>query len=233
VGTLRFAHPTFARLRKADEMAEPWAFGWTQLLTLAGLILTALIAVFGFRTFGRWKREKLEERRIEVAFDALTIAYETKFVFQHIRGAITHGYEWADMPKREGETEDKRSRRGPFYATFKRIEHNKEFFDKVWQLQSKCMAVFGRKIEDTFIKLHQARRGIEVAAQMLAEQVDDPVRSDDEDTHKLYQQLRRDIWDHGGYDKEKDKIGKLLQEFEQELEAAAKPIVDREYKPTT
>lgn len=93
------------------------------------------------------------------------------------------------------------------------------------------MAVFGHKIEDTFMKLHKARRTIEVAAQMLAEQVDDPVLGDDEDTRKLYQQFRRDIWDHGGYEKEKDAVGKLLQEFEQELEAAAKPIVDREYKP--
>jgi hypothetical protein len=214
-------------------MTDPWIFGWTQLFTLSGLILSALIAAFGFRTFSRWKREKLEERRIDVAFDALTIAYETKFIFQHIRGAMAHGYEWEDMPKREGDTEDKRTRRGSFYATLKRIQQNKEFFDKVWRLQPKCMAVFGRKIEDTFMKLHKARRTIEVAAQMLAEQVDDPDRGHDESTRKLYKQFRRDIWDHGNYENEKDAVGKLLQEFELELEAAAKPIVDREYKPTT
>lgn len=82
-------------------MTDPWIFGWTQLFTLSGLILSALIAAFGFRTFGRWKREKLEERRIDIAFDALTTAYETKFIFQHIRSAMAHGYEWEDMPKRE------------------------------------------------------------------------------------------------------------------------------------
>lgn len=212
-------------------MTNPWIFGWTQLLTLSGLILSALIAIFGFRTFGRWKREKLEERRIEIAFDALTLAYETKFVFQHIRSAMAHGYEWEDMPKRDGDTDDKRNRRGSFYAVFKRIQQNKEFFEKAWRLQPKCMAVFGRSIEDTFMKLHKARRSIEVAAQMLAEQVDDPYRGDDKSTRELYEQFRRDIWDHGGYQKEKDTVGKLLQEFELELEAAAKPIVDREYKP--
>jgi hypothetical protein len=214
-------------------VADPWAFGWTQILTIAGLALTALIAFFGFRTFGRWKREKLEERRIDIAFDALSLAYETKFVFQHIRGVMAHGYEWADMPKREGETEDKRNRRGTYYATFKRIESNKNFFDKVWQIQPKCMTVFGRKIEDTFLKLHKARRSIEVAAQMLAEEVDDPIRNEDDETRKLYKQLRRDLWDHGDYQTEKDEVGRLLREFEQELEAATRPIIDREYKPAT
>lgn len=211
-------------------MTGPWAFGWTQTLTLVGLLLTALIAIFGFRTFGRWKREKLEERRIEIAFDALTIAYETKFVFQHIRGAMSHGYEWADMPKLEGETEDRRNRRGPFYAAIKRIQQNKEFFEKVWTLQPKCMVVFGREIEQTFLKLHKARRSIEVAAQMLTERASDPYPDHDESNRELYKQLRRDIWDHGDFEAEKDKVGGLLREFEIELEARARPIVDAKYR---
>jgi hypothetical protein len=65
-------------------VGNPWAFGWTQLLTLIGFAITIGIAVGGFRTFGRWRREKLEERRIEAALDALTIAHETKFIFQNI-----------------------------------------------------------------------------------------------------------------------------------------------------
>lgn len=209
---------------------DPWVFGWTQLIAISGLVLTALIAIFGFRSFGRYRREKLEDRRIEIAFDALSLAYETKFIFQHIRGIMSHGYEWDDMPRRDGETEDRRSRRGPYYATFKRIQQNKDFFDKVWKLQPKCMAVFGKGIEDTFIKLHQARRNIEVAAQMLAERVDDPFESTDGSTRELYEQMRRDLWDHGNYQKERDSVGKLLEDFERELEAKAKPIIDQKYR---
>jgi hypothetical protein len=214
-------------------MTDPWAFGWTQVLTIVGLVLTASIAGFGFRTFGRWKREKLEERKIEVAFDTLTIAYETKFVFQYIRGIMVHGYEWADMPKREGDSEDRRNRRGTFYASLKRIEQNKDFFDRVWQVQPKCMTVFGRQVEDTFLKLHQARRNIEVAAQMLAEEIDDPILTNDQETRDLYKQLRRDLWDHGNFEADKDKVGKLLREFENELETVARPIVDQQFKPKT
>lgn len=52
-------------------MSDPWTFGWTQLLTIVGFIITICIAVGGFRTFGRWKREKIEEKKIEIAFEAL------------------------------------------------------------------------------------------------------------------------------------------------------------------
>jgi hypothetical protein len=59
-------------------MSNPWEFGWTQLLTVVGFGITTVIAFSGFRTFGRWKREKVEERRIEIALDALALAYESR-----------------------------------------------------------------------------------------------------------------------------------------------------------
>jgi hypothetical protein len=209
---------------------DPWAFGWTQLLTISGLTLTALIAVAGFRTFERWKREKLEEKRIDIAYEALALAYETKFIFQSIRSPLSEGYEWADMPKKDGESENERNRRGPYYAIFKRIQNNKDYFEKAWQLQPRCMAVFGRSVEDTFMKLHKARRTIEIAAQMLAQDIDDRHEPRDSATIELYKQFRRDIWDHGNFEKEKDNVAKLLQEFELELENITKPILSKKYK---
>lgn len=208
-------------------MSDPWTFGWTQVLTIIGFMITISIAIGGFRTFGRWRREKLEERRIDMAFDALTIAHETKFIFQSIRSPLAQGYEWADMPERSGDTEDKRQRRGTYYATFKRIRDNKAFFERVWKLQPRCMALFGSQVEATFMKLHQARRHVEVAAQMLAENVDDPDRTGN--SRDLYEQLRRDVWDHGGYESEKDRVGKMLNEFVTEVIRFAEPVVQQQY----
>jgi hypothetical protein len=85
--------------------SDPWPFGWTQLLTMIGFAITVGIAIGGFRTFGRWKREKLEEKRIEIAFNMLEIAYEAKFVFNNIRSPMSFEYEWKDMPEEIGETE--------------------------------------------------------------------------------------------------------------------------------
>jgi hypothetical protein len=78
-------------------MNDPWAFGWTQLLAIAGLLLTVTIAIAGFRTFGRWKREQIEERRIDVAIDALALAYEAILVFDSMRARGVNEGEFADM----------------------------------------------------------------------------------------------------------------------------------------
>jgi hypothetical protein len=57
---------------------DPWAFGWTQLLTIIGFCITVTIALGSFRTFNRWRREKIEEKRLDVALEALSIAYEAQ-----------------------------------------------------------------------------------------------------------------------------------------------------------
>jgi hypothetical protein len=46
------------------------------------------LAIVGLRTFGKWKREKIEEKRIDVAIEALAIAYEAQLVFERIRSRI-------------------------------------------------------------------------------------------------------------------------------------------------
>lgn len=209
-------------------MADSWTFGWNQILTATGLFLSASIAFLSFRTFNRWKLEKLEERRIEIAFDALTIAYQTRSVFQHIRSPLTANHELDEV---SGNDESKR-RQGQYLVALKRIAKNKDFFERVWHLQPKCMAVFGRQIDDTFMKLHKARRHIEVAAEMLAVRAIDPDIGlhQDDSTRKLYHQLRLDIWDQQSSEANDDRVGKMLKEFETELENVAKPIVDKKYK---
>src|SRR5262249_11775350 len=155
---------------------NPWTFGWTQLLTIAGFIITIVIAIGGFRTFNRWKREKIEEKRIETAIEALALVYESKFVFDHIRSPMAFGYEWADMPDNYGEPRDER---GSFYAVLKRIKANKEFFDRAWKMQVRCTALFGPHLEEIFLLVHRARRQIEVSAWMLLKDPEPTNKSED------------------------------------------------------
>jgi hypothetical protein len=122
----------------------PWTFGWTQLLTLIGFALTLGIAIGGFRTFGRWKREKVEEKRIEIALDALSLAYQAQYVFDGIRSPMSYAHEWEDMPKAEHETEESVRRRGPFFAILKRIESQRDFFQDVWKLCSQTVCSYQR-----------------------------------------------------------------------------------------
>jgi hypothetical protein len=199
---------------------DPWAFGWTQLFTLIGLGMSGLFAFLGLRTFEKWKREKLEERKIEIAFDALSLAHESKYVFAHIRNVMSYDFEYKDMPKKPGASEIEWGRRGPYYAILGRINQNKDFFEKAWKLQPRCTAMFGTDAEEIFLLMHKARREIEVSAQMLLwQEVDD-------ETMKEFQ---RDIWDRGEFEKEKDRIGKKLAEFRERVETLFRPVIDRQY----
>jgi hypothetical protein len=57
--------------------------------------------------------------------------------------------------------------------------------------------------------------------------------NDNEDTRKLYEQLRRDVWDHGAFEPELDRVGRLLAEFVTGTMAFAEPVIAQQYRPTT
>lgn len=172
-------------------MPDPWTFGWTQLLTIVGFIITIVIAVGGFRTFARWKREKIEEKRIDTAIEALALVYESKIIFDHIRSEMSFPYEWKDMPQGYGSEEERRAR-GPFYAILKRIEAQKEFFERAWKIQVRCTALFGPNVEEVFLLMHRARREIEVSAEMLWHDPRPSVATPD--NLETWNRFRADVW---------------------------------------
>jgi hypothetical protein len=193
------------------------------VLTIIGFGISTILAIAGLKTFARWKREKVEERRIETAIDALALAYESKIVFRAIRSQFSNSIEYKDMPVKDGETEDERSARGSYWVVAKRIYDNKDYFDRVWKLQPIVMAVFGEQMEDVFGKLHDARAIIQVASQTLA--WDDPPPNT-EDNRRLGVQLRNDIW---GGSCATDRVQRSLDAFRKGIERVCKPVVDREF----
>jgi len=210
-------------------MTTPWTFGWTQLLTIIGFLITITIAVGGFRTFGRWKKEKIEEKRIETAIEALALVYESKFIFDHIRSEMSSGYEWKDMSDSYGySTEEQRNARGPFYAILKRIEANKDFFDRAWKMQVRCTALFGPEVEEIFLLMHRARRKIEVSAGMLLHDPEPTLKS--QGNLETWDRFRADVWPaYGHVAKGGDEVGQMLSDFKGKMENLCRPIIDREY----
>jgi hypothetical protein len=164
-----------------------------------------------------------------LAFEALALAYEAKFVFEHIRGPMYFEYEWEEMPLDPDQSTEQRRRRGPYYATLKRIRDNKDFFERAWKLQPRCMAVFDRRAEDVFMLLHRSRREIEVAAQMLANRpADDNSAGGDPD---LWKQMKADVWSgFGKFAKEGDRVGRRLAEFQNGMEAMCRPVIDEKFR---
>jgi len=211
-------------------MSNPWAFGWTQLLTIIGFAITGSIAIFGFRSFNRWRREKLEEKRIEVALEAMAMAFESKYVFLAIRSPMSHPYEWKDMPKLEGETEREREKRGPYYAILARVDRNKDFFERLYKLQPRFLAMFGAEKEEVFMKAHTARRFIEVSAGMLMRDGNGQ-QNLNENAQRQRNQWEADIWD--GMDQayeNADRVSKRLKEFQDDILNFCRPITAHKTK---
>ncbi len=209
-------------------MNNPWAFGWTQVLTIAGFVITIIIAVGGFQSFGRWQRQKIEEKRIDTAIDALVLIREMIWVFDNIRSPMAFDYEWKDMPEIASEEEDKRRSRGSFYTILKRIEGHRDFFDRAWKLQIRCGALFGQRAEDALLLVQKARREVEVSAGMLMRDSSPQVRT--EDNTRTWEKFRTDVW--AGYGEAmgvRDTVSEKLQECSRTVEAICRPAVDRQF----
>lgn len=124
--------------------------------------------------------------------------------------------------RKADESDDAWSRRGPYYAVLKRIEAHKDFFERVFKLQPRCMAVFGESADKIFLLMHQSRRNIEVSAQMLCWQDGLP--------SELKEQMRRDVTDRKEFEAEKDEVGRKLREFRAQAHSLCQPIIDQEYR---
>jgi hypothetical protein len=187
--------------------------------------ITTILAIAGLRTFDRWKREKVEERRIETAIDALALAYESKIVFRSIRSPHSNQLEHKNMDVKEGESDEERQQRGAYWAVGKRVLENRDYFERVWKLQPMVMAIFGEQMEDIFQKLHEARSLVQVASQALTWDLplNPSIRSKED--YEFRVQLRQDLW--GGTSE--DRVETCLEAFRKGIERVCKPFVDREF----
>lgn len=210
-------------------MNDPWAFGWTPLLTIIGFFVTIGIAYFGFRTFERWKREKIEEKRIDIAIEALELAYDCQEVFEMIRSPGTMGHEYADMPRRDHENDAAWAQRGPFYATLKRVQDHNTFFERFAKLRPRYMALFGVPAADSFKLIREARAYVVVSAQHLCYSPVVGPNAQDQRTR-----MECDVWDgmaevYLGELPGVDRVDTRIRGFVEETERRCRPIIDRTY----
>jgi hypothetical protein len=89
------------------------------------------------------------------------------------------------------------------------------------------MALLGKQTEEVFMLMYKARREIEVSADMLAWHVQNPIGQVPQQNEEFFEQCRRDIWDHGDIEPERDKVGKKLAAFRERMEALCRPVIER------
>jgi hypothetical protein len=197
-----------------------------------GILATTVVALAGLRTFGRWRREKLEEKRIEVAIDALAIGYESEFVFDRIRSRLVRDFEYENMKLDEGNIivkDRKREPQGGAYAVLRRIESHDEFFDKALKIEPLFIAIFGEGSKDIFALLHKARRTVETTAEALIDEYRIELDPGDEEGKERRRKWRSNIFASPGKLEGGDDVGKMLGEFRSKLERTCRPLIDRGY----
>jgi hypothetical protein len=204
------------------------------VIALVGIAVTGTVAGLGLRSFAKFKREKIEERRIEVALDALTLAYESKFVFQAIRARAFTSDEHEDGSDESYAVPGgikitlREVQHGP-YAVLKRIQNRSEFFERVVEIEPRFMAVFGAETEQIFARLYSARTQLEAAAGQLFEMGRIEYDPDDEFSRNQLREMKDLVYRGPTESKEKDRIGDLVDGFRMEIEAMCRPIVDHQY----
>lgn len=187
------------------------------VIALGGITVTGYFACAGLRTFDRWKQEKLEEKRIDVAIDALAIGVESRHVFDYIRSRFRTG----DM--KSGDDQG-------FYAVLKRNQAQQPFFDKVLALEPKFVAVFGPDKEKIFERLFSARQQVIVTAEALIEDYNFQLEPANKESREQRVKWHKQIFASRQTVDPEDEVGKLLQQFRGEIEELCRPIVDRSFK---
>jgi hypothetical protein len=96
-------------------------------------------------------------------------------------------------------------------------------------LEPKFVAMFGRDKDAIFNRLFSARRQVIVTAETLIEEEGNgPPESADSRAQRV--KWRKQIFASPGTLDPEDEVGKLLQQFRNEIEQLCRPIVDRSFK---
>jgi len=204
------------------------------VVALVGIAVTGTVAALGLKSFEKFKREKIEERRIEVALDALTLAYESKFVFQNIRARAFTSDEVEDGSDESHAVPGgikillREAQKSP-YAVIMRIRNSAEFFERVVKIEPRFMAVFGAETEAIFQQLYNARTQLEAAAGQLFEMGRIEYDPDDEFSTKQLREMKDLVYRGPTESKDKDRIGDLADGFRTKIEAICRPVVDHQY----
>lgn len=150
------------------------------LLSGVGTMLGAGAVIYaahkGVNTFDIWKRQKTEERRIELAEQILTLAYHTKEAFEMIRHPGMGGSESKRVEESlvsanlipEADTKHPPSGLVTAQAALLRITKKGELWDKLDAIIPSAKAVFGEIVSDALEVFIKERSRIMAAAHGLA-----------------------------------------------------------------
>lgn len=212
--------------------------GWATLFG-AGAVVYA--AHKGADTFKQWRRQKNEERRIELAEDILTLAYKLRRAIEGIRSPAMWAEEINSVHDELAEKgiindqtpEGHKSILATAQATLSRSNANKALWDTLLETMPTAKAVFGDEVESELNEFWAVRGKMIASAQGYARLIHQVApRSEEEQEAQMKRQGRLEgvIWSGGdiwaGKDGEAvDEVGDAINRMVEQLEATLLPII--------
>ncbi|MCW8914513.1 MAG: hypothetical protein OQK24_01520, partial [Magnetovibrio sp.] len=197
---------------------------WLKSLTVDDLtsiiqaVAVVAVAYPAFKGLTSWRHEILGKKKIELAEEALVLAYELEGLIEWARHSAAWGGEGQERPNRDDEEEGIQRLNDSYYSRVSRLNEGAEEFARLRKTKMLFRAHFGNEAQDALKEFIVVRNQISSAVGMLinhAGECDYPVN--------LRQQHQDVIWDHSTED-EPDAIRQRIVDAVAEIERVCKPI---------
>lgn len=203
--------------------------------TIIGSIAVIYAAHKGADTFRQWRKQKGEERRMDLAEQILTLAYKLRRAFEHIRSPGMLAGEITEVEvtlTEEGVIDDDidlalKSLFVTAQATLSRSKLYKADFEALLDLMPVAKAIFGDMIAEQLNVFWQQRARVTVGANSYARLARvTPPRSTEQEERQFErrEKIEAIIWSGGGADGI-DPIAVEIDAAIQLLEAQLLPII--------
>ena len=145
---------------------------------IGAAIAIAFAAYIGRNTFADWKRQKQEERRLEIAERTLTLAYRLRYDFHSVRTPLIDQYELDEaesvLRQDSGDWWDQQSealkqRARIAQAIMNRLRRHRDDWQKIWELKPLALAFFGSAAEQHLDVFWQQYRSLLQDAESYAD----------------------------------------------------------------
>jgi len=168
--------------------------GIAAVAQLGMTIVLALGVWVAYRQLHVWREQDLKKKKADIAEELLAAALE---VSDTLRGLRTP---FDSIPEEERE-----NRKYVYQKRLQRFNETSERFETLRRLQIRANAVLDNQlVEDAVDILFEVRQKTIVAIQMLHDR-GEVYGDEDDETRKLYEEMRRDMW--GIYSEKYDPLG--------------------------
>jgi len=201
-----------------------WLSSFTvdEVTSIIQAFAVAAVAVPAFRGLNSWRVQLLGKKKIELAEEALVLAYELQTGIEFARHAASFTGEGEERPNREQEPEGRRSLNDSYYSRISRLADNDEHFARLRTLRMLFRAYFGDEAQEAFKTFITTRNQISIAVGMLINRTDQPGYP-----QNLIDNYQNVIWDHST-DEAPDELSQTINDAVAEIERVCKPVLTKQ-----